>query len=202
MKTCSKCKRELEETRFVKSDRYRDGLYPSCRECRKATRLRWLENHPLCSKCKTRPHGKGTGWCPQCDHESTFSDRSPRFVRRPNTHNPNFCSRCGWRSPRDYSPWCQPCYNEWQRAHNAKRRGDVNKFRPEQLRKKTARHYINTLIKRGKMKYGPCYLCGKPGTQKHHLNYRDRTKDVIDTCDFCHVLIHRTLRKLLTLSTP
>jgi hypothetical protein len=202
VKTCSKCKRDLEEIHFVKSERYRDGLYPHCFDCRKLKRLAYLSKTKLCSRCKQRPHRNGHAWCAQCEHEANFTDRTPKFVRRPNTANPNFCSRCGERSPREYSPWCQPCFNDYQRQRNARLRGNPVQFRPEQLRKKTARHYINTLIKRGKIKYGPCYLCGEPGTQKHHLNYRDRTKDVIDTCNFCHVLIHRALRKLLTASTP
>ena len=197
VKTCSKCKRELDESCFVKSPRYLDGLYPSCKECRKQTLLNWLDTHPICSKCKVRPHMPGNGWCWQCEDEKRRT-KPKKFIRRPNTTNPSLCSRCGLRSPREYSPWCQPCYNKWQRDYNSKRRGDVNKFRPEQLRKKTARHYINTLVKRGKIKYGPCYLCGDQSTQKHHLNYHDRTRDVIDVCDFCHVLIHRALRKLLT----
>ena len=33
MKKCSKCKEEKEISNFYKSKRYKDGLYPSCKDC-------------------------------------------------------------------------------------------------------------------------------------------------------------------------
>jgi hypothetical protein len=35
MKVCSKCNRELHESEFYKSNRYLDGLRPSCKHCQK-----------------------------------------------------------------------------------------------------------------------------------------------------------------------
>jgi len=199
MKICTKCHRELSESCFVKSPRYLDGLYPSCKECRKKVMVRYLAEHPLCSKCNLRPHQKGTGWCYECEAEKTYAIRPKKFNRKPNTKNPNYCSMCGIRPPRDYSCWCQPCFNAYQRKRNARLRGNPRKFRSEQKRKQTARKFINTLVRRNKIKYGPCYLCGEQSVNKHHLNYKDRTRDVIDFCHRCHVLVHRALKYLLTL---
>ncbi len=194
MKMCSKCKRELDPGQFVKSPRYSDGLYPSCKECRKATLQKWLVDHPTCSKCGSRPHMPGNGWCWDCE-DSKRRTKPKKFNRRPNTTLPNhLCSRCGLRPHPEYHRWCLECIGE-KRRERTRLRLDT---RPERKRKSTARHYVNTLVKRGKLKMGPCYLCGETSTQLHHLDYRDRTTNVIPTCDFCHVLIHRALRKLLT----
>lgn len=32
-KVCRKCREEMESEQFYRDDRYRDGLYPYCREC-------------------------------------------------------------------------------------------------------------------------------------------------------------------------
>lgn len=200
MKVCSKCKRQLPEVCFVKSPRYLDGLYPSCKECRKATLQKTLENHPLCFKCEVRPHLPNAGWCQECYHETKFKDRVPKFKRKPNTKDPNFCSRCGIRPPRDYGSWCQPCMTDYNKKWRQTKNGVASRFVPEPKRKRTARHYINLLHRRGKVSRGPCYLCGEPSEHFHHLSYEDRSRNVIDLCHFCHVLVHRALRKLLTAS--
>lgn len=193
MKTCSKCKRALDESCFVKSGRYSDGKYPLCKDCRRAIRLTWLENYPMCSKCKVRPHMVGNGWCFQCEDEKRRT-KPKKFTRVRRSLNPDLCAKCQLRPHPEYHRWCLECIGE-NRRERTRRRLDM---RPERKRKTTARHYVNTLVKRGKLKMGPCTLCGDPGTQLHHLNYHDRTKDVIPLCDFCHVLVHRALRKLLT----
>lgn len=193
-KTCSKCKRQLPETQFVKSPRYLDGLYPSCKECRRQTRLTWLLNNPLCSKCKSRPHMNGNGWCWQCEDEKRRT-KPKKFVRRPNSPNPDLCPVCGIRPHPEYHAWCLECIGENRRERTRLRLDS----RPERLRKSTARHYVNTLIKRGKFRLVECSLCGGTATEFHHFDYKDRTINGIPVCHSCHVLVERAKRKLLAI---
>ena len=201
MKVCSKCKRQLPEVCFVNSPRHSGGLYPSCNTCRNEVRKRWVEKQEVCTRCKSAPRMKSFPWCQACRRAYQGKPPTPKFKRRPNTSDPNFCSRCGIRPPRDYNAWCQPCSTEHNRQWRRSKAAAVMEARPERKRKKTARHYINTLFKRGKFSRGPCYLCGEPSLHFHHLSYEDRSRNVIDLCHSCHVLVHRALRKLLTVST-
>jgi len=45
MKKCSKCKQEKEISKFYKSKRYKDGLYPSCKDCEISKSLDYYNNN-------------------------------------------------------------------------------------------------------------------------------------------------------------
>jgi hypothetical protein len=74
------------------------------------------------------------------------------------------------------------------------------KITPEKRRKASARHYVNTLYKRGKVRRQPCQFCGGPSVHFHHLDYKDRTLNVQHVCLPCHVRLEREKRKQLTLA--
>jgi hypothetical protein len=195
VKTCSKCGRELPRECFVKSPRYSDGLYPLCKECRKAGRLRYLEQHPLCSKCGIRAHRKGCAWCSECRHEDEFKHRPPKFIPSKKTKS-HICPRCGIRSKLAYHGWCRECKNNSTLALLARRRGLP--VPPPVLAKKTNRHYINSLISRGKVKRQPCKYCGSMPTEFHHLSYGQMSTHGEFVCKLHHWMAHHIERKLLT----
>lgn len=192
MKECSKCHRQLDENQFVKSPRYSDGLYPSCKECRKKTREKSLLDNPNCARCGQRPHIEGVAYCDECNcHMKGRPLIRSRVVDR---SNKEWCCRCKERPRLPYHNYCQICKiastMKWLSKFRTIRQPD------ERRRKQSARHYINTLFKRGKIKRDPCEICGRPSQHFHHLDYNDRTTNVQHLCFSCHVQAERIKRNL------
>ena len=191
MKHCSKCQQYLDNSNFVKSDRYLDGLYPSCKECRKKTKLKTLADHPLCCRCKLKPHISYEPYCLECWRTIRGRLKPIRVVDRTNKE---WCSRCKQLPRLPYHNYCAACKNashmEWSERQKVKPVPD------EKRRKRSARHYINTLYKRGKIKRQPCEKCGAPSLNFHHLDYEDRTTNVQHLCFKCHVQAEREKRNL------
>lgn len=71
-------------------------------------------------------------------------------------------------------------------------------YRPAQQHKKTTRHYINTLIMRGKVTRQPCVYCGGTPTEFNHFSYEARSTNGEFVCKCHHVMAHRIVRNLLT----
>jgi hypothetical protein len=46
VKTCTKCKKDLELDKFTKDSSKKDGLYPSCKKCRKSYVIKARANNP------------------------------------------------------------------------------------------------------------------------------------------------------------
>jgi hypothetical protein len=194
MKTCSKCKKDLARERFVKSARYSDGLYPSCKDCRKIALQKTLEDHPMCSRCKAQPHGNGRLWCDDCEiRERGLKPR--KFNRDP--HN-KLCSFCKTQPRARGKKYCKECANAYLKGWRDSHGGSWACLTEEQKRKATARRYINTQLGRGKIVRGPCVKCGSPNTEFHHLDYLDRTRNVIDLCRPCHEQEERIKKSKLT----
>lgn len=190
MKTCSKCRQDQPLEMFVKSPNYSDGLYPLCKSCRKEGRLKWLINNPLCSRCKQRPHRKGCGWCEECRHQAG----NHKWYRNANG-NGTLCPRCGVNQRLQYHRYCSSC----QKASQKKWRQGKGRTRSAIARtKKTARHYINVRIRRGKMKRLPCVICGCSPTEFHHLSYHARSTTGQFLCKLHHWMAHHFERKFLT----
>lgn len=194
MKVCSKCQRQLPETQFVKSGRYLDGLYPSCKECRKKVWQRLIDSTPLCCRCKVRPHCKTHQYCYECQREVRGDPPIPRFRR--DVTNKTMCSKCKKLPRLPYSNYCRECLNISVRAF--RKRHSNRPLPTDKRRKATARHYINGLLKHKKIKRKPCEVCGKPSQHFHHLDYHDRTTNVMHVCHPCHVQLEREKRRRLT----
>lgn len=196
MKTCSKCQRQLDESNFVKSPRYLDGRYPSCKECKKKAKIKTLLDHPTCSRCKKNPHLRYTNYCLRCWRE--IRQRPVVPLRSYDPKNKEWCCKCKQRPRQEYHNYCRLCQNEsqrkWQQAQKLKNIPD------EKRRKKTARHYVNTLFKRGKIKRQPCERCGAQSQHFHHLDYKDRTTNIQHLCLPCHVEAEREKRNLTNVS--
>lgn len=195
MKTCSKCKRDLPLEAFSKSPRYRSGRYPSCKKCQQASRKDWLLRQTLCSKCGQHPRLKSGPWCDACRRQSEGRSRVAWVQKR--AVDPNFCPKCQLRPRLEYHGYCQICARDAHKKWRASKRG--TKKTPPELRKKSARHYVNTLYRRGKIKRQPCELCGNSLSVFHHLDYTDRTTNIMHLCFECHVAVERAKRKLLTI---
>lgn len=192
MKECSKCKRQLDKSRFSKSDRYLDGLVSSCKDCHRATRMKTLSDHPLCFRCKEVPHLATTAYCLVCSRLMKGRTAVPKQPHDP--ANTDLCCMCKVQYRRPYHNYCYECGRI-----KAKQYRDSKKGQPvpdERRRKKSARHYINTLFKRGKIKRRPCEVCGEPSQHFHHLDYNDRTTNVQHLCFTCHVQAERLKRKV------
>ncbi len=192
MKTCSKCKRLLDFSCFVKSARYSDGLYPSCKECRKKVMTAYLESNPLCSKCKTEPHMKGVSYCRTC---LRIVNNLPIERERPNVdrNNKTMCCKCKKSPRRKGGHYCIECANEMQREWwkiNGKGYHDLNR------EKANARQLIHWLLKSGKMKKQACSLCGDKKTEPHHHKgySEEHRRDVVWLCKTHHVEADRKKR--------
>jgi len=183
MKKCSKCKLEQPEENFVKASAYKDGLYPSCKSCRKKSRLESLGKNRMCSLCGLNPHTSNHSYCYSCQRSVKGQDPEPSY-RRDST-NKTMCCRCKVK-PRHmnlgYCLECQSDYNrEWMRG-----KGGQWKYLCDrgQRDKALARHYVSQNVRRGKLERKPCKICGEVIVQgHHHLGYeRDHYADVVWLC--------------------
>lgn len=195
-KTCSKCSESKETTEFVKSDRYRDGFYPSCKSCRKATREQSLNANPTCSRCKQAPHVKGNPYCYECDRVMKGRSVVPAFHRDP--LNTDKCSRCKINPRARGKNYCYECARQVQRDWSKQRGGWWSILTPDQKRKATVRSYIGQKIRAGQIDREPCFVCGNVETEVHHLDYEDRTLNVLHLCKTHHDEIERQKRNGLT----
>jgi hypothetical protein len=198
VKTCSKCKRDLPEECFVKSPRYFDGKYPSCKECRKAVLQRILMEKPMCGKCGVKPHLPNHRYCEECLRFSQYGKRD-RLRRKP--IRPGICPNCNERPSRKGRSYCQPCNNESTRRWLKKRGGTWRYLtRKGQRKKALARHLVHLHVSRGKLAKRPCEVCGNPKSEAHHHKGYDRehATDVRWLCKKHHDEAERVLKSLLT----
>lgn len=194
LKTCSKCKKDLPIRRFVKSPRYFDGRHPICFFCRRESRILWLSNNPLCSRCKSEPHMPKNAYCFRCDRIKKNRSEIPKFKRR--TDRRDLCCKCNERPRLKYHRYCKECKNKSTTDSIKRRGGYFALITPERRRKQTSRHYVNTQLARGKIKRGPCVYCGKPSVEFHHLDYDDQTMNTQDVCHDHHVIVERIKRRV------
>lgn len=192
MKTCSKCKREQDLSCFVKSNRYKDGLYPSCKDCRKASREATLAKNPLCSKCGIKPHTSTHAYCYDCARIAMGDPPEPKFRR--DVTNKTMCSKCKVKPRATGKNYCRDCSNAYNRNWIYENGGSWGVKSKEEKEKSVARHYASWLLKSGKIKRGKCAFCDQPGTEFHHFDYEPRTLNFVDICYRCHVDAHRKMR--------
>jgi hypothetical protein len=194
VKTCSKCKKDFQRERFVKSPRYVDGLYPICKFCRKETRLKGLVKKVLCSHCRCRPHAKSNAWCARCQRIERGRNAEPRFRR--DTSNRTLCSCCKKAPRQRYHRYCRKCQNKYNNDWFKRTKWYMN-LSQEQKRKMVNRRYFSNLVSTGKEPRMPCEVCGKPA-EIHHLDYEHRTKNIRWLCKEHHVEAERVKKSLLT----
>lgn len=189
LKTCSKCKRELPLSSFW-AGKNRSGIYPSCKECELSARRKYLADHPLCFKCAKAPHPKGDRYCKDCVREVKRLKPRAWISRRQNLE---WCKICEVRPRLPYHQYCHECKMEYQRRQRLNRRPLV----PEERRKNNARRYATNLLQRGKIQRGRCVFCGGNGTEFHHYDYEDKTRNFEDVCVLCHDDAHRLIKILV-----
>lgn len=189
MKICSKCDRSLEESCFVKSDRYLDGLYPSCKECRKKIRDAYLAKNPICSKCEQFPHLPSTSYCSEClsgvnkrvkAGDVRVPKKNVRLCYRcrvePREKRKRLCVKCNGICPRCLKEpialsavWCRACCNDAAKVVRERWKGKWLATRtPLQKRKLHARMAARKAVKAGVIKKEPCMVCGDPKSEGHH----------------------------------
>jgi len=195
-KTCSKCSESKSIFEFVKSDRYRDGYYPSCKSCRKEVRERSLAENPTCSRCNNAPHVRGNPYCYECDRIMKGRSIVPSHHRDP--LNTDKCSRCKTNPRARGKNYCYECARQVQSDWRKQRGGWWSSLTPEQKRKATVRRFIGLKIERGSINREPCFVCGEQKTEIHHLDYEDRTLNILHLCKFHHGEIERQKRNGLT----
>lgn len=199
LKTCSKCKKDLPIDRFVLSARYRDGHYPICKDCRRATRLKRLAKEYPCSKCQSAPHSPGHDYCERCLRLSKGRTEIPLIPRR--RTDLHLCAKCHERPRLKYHRYCQECKNEsvaaWWREQGGSWKRALARNEHDKL---LARAAVNRAIRRGKLKRQPCEACGNLKSQAHHyLGYaRENWLKVKWLCKPHHDDAERILNSLLT----
>lgn len=221
MKTCSKCKRELDEDQFHKSNRYVDGHISQCRDCRKSNRDAYLATHPMCSICGAHPHANGHPYCRTCVNESKSRSANGQVRQRPDKFRK--CTRCKERDRvigkrlclvceetcpkcRQYpralgSVWCLHCLRPYQKARRQLNGGRWWKeLTPEQREKRRRRSAVWNMISRGKIIPKPCEVCGNLKTEgHHHLGYaRKNTYDLRWLCRLHHRALEKWEKSVLT----
>jgi len=199
MKTCSKCKKDQPRTNFVKSERYIDGLYSMCKDCRKENRIRGLKLHPMCSRCKTKPHTSNHAQCYDCQREARSQSSVPKFRR--DSFNKTMCSKCRTNPKSKKHAYCVECrrksVNEW-----IKKQGGMWNYliRNGQKNRALAVAAVGRALRRGKIKKAPCEVCGFTKVEAHHYMGYEREYWLVFKwlCKPCHDHAHKILRSQLT----
>lgn len=194
MKTCSKCKRELDESRFWKHTN-KAGIYPSCKECEKRKSVEAMASDPMCVRCKTVPHTPKSYYCTDCSRAVQKKPSRKWISRRTGLE---WCKVCESKPRLSYHHYCRECKREYDNKRRAKKWRDRYNTRPK-LQRATARGYATGLLQRGKIKRKPCVFCGAPGVAFHHYDYLPKTRNFEDVCRACHDDAHRFLKIMLTL---
>jgi hypothetical protein len=123
-------------------------------------------------------------------------NKAPRWVsRRTDLH---LCTVCQVNPRLSYHHYCHQCKSDYQKATRLKRWKERHP-NYEARRIENARQYATGLLRRGKIKRGPCVFCGKPGKHFHHYDYEKCTMNFDNVCLMCHVQIHGFLNALLTI---
>jgi len=156
--------------------------------------------------------------CPRCEQELDVCN----FTKSSHTKSglSCYCKKCDrdrknlpprkWISRRDGLEWCKICEKNprlpyHQYCHDCKmeyqRQTRATKWRERHpdwkaRRKSNARAYATGLLQRGKIKRGPCEVCGKPSEHFHHLDYEDRTMNFQHLCRACHNEKEKEKRKI------
>lgn len=221
MKTCSKCKRELDKSCFVKSYRYNDQLHPHCKDCRRNYKVLRLGKNPLCSNCKTFPHLNSHPYCSNClaDAQLRHTNRTTRKVkpqiklcnrckmqRRENgkhicKHCRIMCPKCNLRERASSAVWCQVCINSAAKTRRVVNKGTWYKSRTPQAKEKLlARKAVHLAIQLGVLKRQPCEVCGKMETQGHHHEGYDKLHRLVVRwlCGEHHKALERWAKYVLT----
>lgn len=198
MKTCSKCKKYLPKTHFVKSPRYHDSLYPICKDCRRVTRIERQQRRLLCSYCHHAPHAAGHDYCERCLRIA--KGRSP-IRKTKQAKVPGLCPNCNLRPRLKNYGYCLDCrrekVNQWMKEAGGAwqyliKKGERNKA--------LARAAVNRSIRRGKLKRKPCEACGNLKSEAHHFKGYEREfwLEVKWLCKEHHDQAERILKSLLT----
>ncbi len=196
MKTCTKCNRVLDDKCFWM--RPKTGrLYPSCRQCEKHSNSEFLKRSPLCCRCKLNPHTCGDAYCSDCSR--IVKKKNPRkWVSR--RTGLEWCKICEVRPKLSYHHYCGPCKKDYQDRTRAKKWA-LRYVGNAQKKIETARAYATGLLRRGKIKRGPCVFCGNRGVQFHHYDYELKTRNFDSVCRHCHIQIHRFLKLVVDLTS-
>ena len=65
----------------------------------------------------------------------------------------------------------------------------------EHPEKEKAKNKTSNMIRDGKLKRKPCFLCGEPKTQAHHPDY-SKPDFVVWLCSTCHAAVHAPERMI------
>ncbi len=104
----------------------------------------------------------------------------------------NPCPSCGLAQDRLGQRYCRECHNAYMRRWRATRGGHAALTAEERIRG-NARSYLNTYVRRGKVRRGTsCQECGAGGVriEGHHHNGYDNPLDVQWLCRLCHRAVH------------
>lgn len=191
MKTCSKCNRALPPDCFVKSERYLDGLYPSCKECRKKVRDDRLSKNPMCCRCKTERHLKSQPYCYRCSRIA--SGRPPERIRR-RALSPDLCPVCNERPKSGNHSYCLKCkgqmHKNWMKSKGGQWAYSTMRGTRHKL---VARAYVNHLVQRHQLIPQPCEVCGNLEVEAHHNSY-ENPLDIRWICKEHHDALERWIR--------
>lgn len=100
------------------------------------------------------------------------------------------CSKCSQKLEENRigkKRYCLKCSNEWMKANRKKH----SQLTEEQKIKANARSYVNTYIRRGKIKKGFCEICNSENVQAHHNDY-SKPLEVRWLCNKHHIEHHKS----------
>lgn len=221
-KSCSKCRRELPLTCFVKSSRYLDGLYPSCKECRGKLRIESLSKDPMCRSCRVVERTKGTAYCAECRRLNNLGPKRPKPVDWAAVRklcisckvNPRsagkgrLCDECYKMCPKcklreraaGGAVWCAVCLEPLRKRKRHKY--PMKAYRSltqEEKTKRDARKAVYFAVWAGVLTRGACEVCGRLEVQGHHESYeRSQWLIVRWLCRVHHVALERWEKSQLT----
>lgn len=148
-----------------------------------------------CSKCGTEPALSYHTYCYTCLRRSKGQPDNPKFRRDGDNL---LCSKCKTNQRASGKNYCRECANKYTRDWRGKNGGSWACLTDEQKKKAVVRRFICHRVERGKLQRKPCFICGSPETEFHHLNYNPQTTDVIDVCRNHHEEIEELKKNGLT----
>jgi len=196
MKTCQRCKKDSDQSQFIRSIKYKDGFYPYCKGCRNEMRQLSLAKNPLCSMCKQKPHMKKHSYCLDCSRTACGRPLERKMIKDMSN---KLCCRCKERPKRKGGDYCVECGNEkknlWYKLN-----GHANRTTPEYRLHHGARDFVRRMVQTGKISKKPCEVCGNPDVEAHHYKGYDKENwlDIVWLCTEDHVEIERWANKRLT----
>ncbi len=178
VKICSKCERELAVACFHRDKTKFDGLFPSCKECRRGVSASYyLENkEKIC---------RSVGCRRVVVSEARRIEREAYELEHADEIE---ALKLGKAEARREKNRVRERERYWADPEKIKARN--REYRRKNPEKQAARSLVTSAIRSGELIQEPCEVCSEEKVEAHHDDY-SKPLVVRWLCSVCHGLVHR-----------